>query len=194
LDAITLRGGRELEDPLTTALQFVAAYPGYDSQDAAADVFDERDLRLANRGGARISAAEQAAILGRRGQIEGALHRIRSDTTLMDASIPWAALTELFDGFADIRGVGFSKTTKALHRKRPALIPILDSVVQDYLAIDDPPDSFAGHALALVRAYKRDLDRNRSALRSIRRELASRGHELTEVRILDIVIWSSHGQ
>jgi hypothetical protein len=41
-----------------------------------------------------------------------------------------------------------------------------------------------------VRGYKGDVDRNRSALRELRRELAARGHELTEVRILDIVIWS----
>jgi Family of unknown function (DUF6308) len=190
---IVLRGGLELEDPLATVLEFVAAYPGYDSQDAAADSFDGGDLRLANRGGARISAAEQAAILGRRGQIERALRGIADDASLMDASIPWAGLTRLFDGFGDIRGVGFSKMTKALHRKRPALIPILDSVVQSYLAIDDPPESFAGHATALVRTYKRELDRNGSALRSMRRELATLGHDLTEVRILDILIWETGG-
>src|SRR5919198_4754795 len=73
---ISLRGGRELDDPLATVLEFVAAYPGYDSQDADANSFDERDLRLANRGGARISADEQGAILERREKIEGALRGI----------------------------------------------------------------------------------------------------------------------
>ena len=115
----------------------------------------------------------------------------------MDASrvIPWMALTRLFEGFADIRGVGFSKTTKALHRKRPALIPMLDSVVQTYLAVADPEpasvESFAERATALVRSYKRDVDRNGAVLRDLRRELAKRGRELTEVRILDIAIWSA---
>jgi hypothetical protein len=33
-------------------------------------------------------------------------------------SIPWIPLTRLFDAFADIRGIGFSKKTKALHPKR----------------------------------------------------------------------------
>jgi hypothetical protein len=193
MERITLRGGRVLADPLVTVLEFVAAYPGYDSQDAAANSFDERDLRLANRGGARISAAEQEAILERRGQIEPALRGIARDASLMDGSIPWAAMTRLFDGFGDIRGVGFSKMTKALHRKRPALIPILDSVVQAYLVLDDPPDTFGAHATALVRSYERDLDRNRSALHAIRQELAAHGHELTEVRILDILIWETGG-
>jgi hypothetical protein len=156
--------------------------------------FGEPDLRLANRGGARISAAEIAAILERRGPIERALAAISPDASLAAAadSVPWLPLRQLFDAFADIRGVGFSKMTKALHRKRPALIPMLDSVVQKYLEDDDPgaQTPFGERALELVRGYKRDLDRNRAALRAVRHELASRGDALTEVRILDLLIWS----
>jgi hypothetical protein len=194
---IILRGGVELENPLELALGFLEAYSGYEGDDSSgAASFDESDLRLANRGGARISAVEIAAILERRGEIERALRRIDPDASLADAtgSIPWIPLTRLFDTFADIRGVGFSKMTKALHRKRPALIPMLDSVVQAYLTTDDPgpssPGSFGERATALARSYKRDLDRNRSVLREIQRELTSRGYRLTEVRILDLLIWS----
>jgi hypothetical protein len=156
--------------------------------------FGEPDLRLANRGGARISAAEIAAILERRRAIERALNAIAPDASLAEAagSVPWLPLEQLFDAFADIRGVGFSKATKALHPKRPALIPMLDSVVQKYLEDDDlgAQAPFGERALGLVRGYKRDLDRNRAALRALRQELARRGHELTEVRILDLLIWS----
>ncbi len=196
MSAITLRGGVEVENPLELALEFLAAYPGEADGSARPESFDESDLRLANRGGARISAVEIEAILERRGEIERALRNVRSDASLMDAtgSIPWIPLTRLFDGFADIRGVGFSKMTKALHKKRPALIPILDSVVQAYLKTDDPgtrsSGSFGERAIELVRSYKRDLDRNRSALQEVQRELASRTYRLTEVRILDLVIWS----
>jgi hypothetical protein len=88
--------------------------------------------------------------------------------------------------------------TKALHKKRPALIPMLDSVVQAYLTRDDramlSSCSFGERSTALVRSYKRDLDRNRSALREIQRELASRTLRLTEVRILDLLIWSVSGR
>ena len=124
------------------------------------------------------------------------MRKVHSDASLADStsSIPWIPLTRLFDAFADIRGVGFSKMTKALHRKRPALIPILDSVVQAYLKTDDPgtrsSGSFGERAIELVRSYKRDLDRNRSILQEVQRELASRTYQLTEVRILDLVIWS----
>ena len=106
--------------------------------------------------------------------------------------MPWLALGQLFDAFANIRGVGFSKMTKTLHRKRPALIPMLDSVVQKYLEDDDlgTQAPFGERALGLVRGYKRDLDRNRAAVRAVRRELARRNLELTEVRIVDLLIWS----
>ena len=108
--------------------------------------------------------------------------------------MPWLPLRQLFDAFAEIKGVGFSKMTKALHPKRPALIPMLDSVVQKYLEGDDPgaQTSFGERTVGLVRGYKRDLDRNRAAVRALRRELARRGHGLTEVRILDLLIWSSY--
>ena len=124
------------------------------------------------------------------------MRNLRSDASLADStsSIPWIPLTQLFDAFADVRGVGFSKMTKALYRKRPALIPILDSIVQTYLKTDDPgtPSSgpFGERAIELVRGYKRDLDRNRSVLHEVQRELAGRSYRLTEVRILDLVIWS----
>ena len=106
--------------------------------------------------------------------------------------MPWTPLGQLFDAFADIRGVGFSKMTKTLHPKRPALIPMLDSVVQKHLHDDDigAAAPFGERALALVRGYKRDVDRNRTALRSVRQELGRRGYAVSEVRILDLLIWS----
>ncbi len=190
MSTIILRGGVELENPLELALEFLAAYSSHEARDSSGPAsFDESELRRANRGGARISAAEIAAILERRGKIERALREIHPAASL--AGLP---LTQLFDAFADIRGVGFSKMTKALHPKRPALIPMLDSVVQAYLTRDDPAagssGTFGERATALVRSYKVDLDRNRSALHELRRELSSREHRLTEVRVLDLLIWS----
>jgi hypothetical protein len=197
MKTITLRGGVELDNALELTLEFLEAYSGLEAGDSSGPAsFDESDLRLANRGGARISAAQIAAILERRGEVEAALGRLDPDASLMDAtsSIPWTPLTRLFDAFADIHGVGFSKMTKSLHTKRPALIPMLDSFVQEYLTRDLPrtssPASFGERATALVRSYKHDLDRNRSALQEIQRALAERGYQLTEVRILDLLIWS----
>jgi uncharacterized protein DUF6308 len=189
-----LRNGVAIADPLGVALGFLDAYAQYEAIDASPMSFAEPDLRLANRGGARISAAQIAAILERRRAIERALRSIAPDSSLAGpvSTVPWLQLGRLFEAFADIRGVGVSKMTKALYPKRPALIPMLDSVVQAYLEEDDlgPRAPFGERALGLVRAYKRDLDRNRAALRTVQRDLARRGHGLSEVRILDLLIWS----
>jgi hypothetical protein len=192
LKPVVLRNGAEIDDPLAVVLGFVETWHLDAGVPSEAVSFGEADLRRANRDGARISAAEIGTILARRRPIERALRTIAPNASLAARDVPWAQLRELFDAFADIRGVGASKMTKTLHRKRPALIPILDSVVQRYLADDDPgaPAAFGERALALVRGYKRDLDRNRAALRTVHRQLARGGHGLTEVRILDLLIWS----
>jgi hypothetical protein len=58
--AIVLRGGVEVENPLELVLEFFAAYSSYVAGDASGPMsFDDSDLRLANRGGARVSAARR---------------------------------------------------------------------------------------------------------------------------------------
>ena len=77
MTTIVLRGAVEVERPLELALEFLAAYSGFEGGESSGyGSFDEGDLRLANRGGARISAGEIAAILERRGEIERALGTI----------------------------------------------------------------------------------------------------------------------
>jgi Family of unknown function (DUF6308) len=195
LQPVVLRNGVDIADPLKVVLGLVTAQSHFDSSEPSRPAsFGEADLRLANQGGARISAAEISAILQRRHMIERALQAIAPDASLVGPanSVPWLPLRRLFDAFADIRGVGFSKMTKALHRKRAALIPMLDSVVQTYLEDADlgAKAPFGERAVGLVRGYKRDLDRNRAAMRAVRLELTRLGYGLTEVRILDLLIWS----
>jgi hypothetical protein len=191
---IVLRGGVVIEDPLSVVLGFLARWRIDVSDPSQPASFGEPDLRLANRGGARISAAQIAAILQRRDAIERALGAIAPDASLSGQAspVPWLPLRQLFDAFAEIPGIGFAKMTKALHPKRPALIPMLDSIVQKYLADDDPGAQapFGRRALELTRGYKSDLDRNTAAVQAIRQELTGRGYELTDVRILDLLILS----
>ncbi len=192
---VVLRNGVVIEDPLGVVLGLLTAYQLDTGGPSRPESFGEPDLRLANRDGARISAAEIAATLERRPAIEQALRAIAPDASLAGAadSVPWLPLGQLFGAFAGIRGVGMSKMTKALYRKRPALIPILDSIVQRYLQEDDlgAGASFGERTLGLVRGYQRDLDDNREAVRVAQQELAGRGYVLTEVRILDLLILSA---
>ncbi len=193
---VVLRDGVEVDDPLRVVLGFLKAPGRFDVSDPARPAsFGEPDLRLANQGGARISAAQIAAILQRRGPIERALGDIPPGASLSGEanSVPWLPLRQLFEAFADIRGVGMSKMTKALYPKRPALIPILDSVVRTYLRDDDlgVQVPFAERALGLVRGYQRDLHRNQAAVQAVRQDLTGRGYRLTEARILDLLILSA---
>ena len=193
---VVLRNGVDIEDPLRVVLGFLKAPGRFDVSDPSRSAsFGEADLRLANRSGARVSAAQIAAILQRRRPIERALQDIPPAASLSAAvnSVPWLPLRQLFGAFADIRGVGLSKMTKALYPKRPALIPMLDSMVQAYLRDDDPGAQapFAERALGLVRGYQRDLDRNWAAVHAVRQDLTRRGYGLTEVRILDLLILSA---
>ena len=195
---VVLRDGVGIDDPLGAVLGLLKRPGPFDISDPSRPVlFGEPDLRLANRGGARISAAQIAAILERRDSIERALHGIPSGASLSAAvnRVPWLPLRQLFGAFADIRGVGLAKMTKALYPKRPALIPMLDSIIQTYLQHDDPGAQapFAERALGLVRGYQRDLDRNQEAVQAVRQDLSRRGYELTEVRILDLLILSVQG-
>ena len=74
---VVLRNGVDIEDPLRVLLGFVKAPGRFDASDPSRSAsFGESDLRLANRGGARISAAQIAAILERRRVIERALRAI----------------------------------------------------------------------------------------------------------------------
>src|SRR5262249_58066214 len=104
--------------------------------------------------------AQIAAILQRRAAIERALGAIASDASLSGqaSSVPRLPLRQLFDAFAEIPGVGFAKMTKALHPKRPALTPMLDSTVQKYLPDHDPGAQapFGRRAVVLMRRYKTD--------------------------------------
>jgi hypothetical protein len=59
MSTIVLRGGVMVEHPLELALEFLTAYSGYEAGDSAERAsFDESDLRLVNRVGARISSVE----------------------------------------------------------------------------------------------------------------------------------------
>jgi hypothetical protein len=150
---VVLRDGAEIADPLGVVLGFLGRWR-FEAGDLSAR-FGEADLRLANRGGARIAATEITAILKRRRAIEQALSAIASDASLAARAVAWPPLEQLFSAFEDLRGIGLSKMTKTLHRKRPALIPMLDSVIQGHLQDDDPGAAapFGERALALVRGY-----------------------------------------
>ncbi len=191
-----------LRDPLALALLFLRhdyGYRTYDSQPTRADAdWRREDAQIANRAGARMSSREIDAVMGRAPLIEDALRRIPGELSLAAPveEIPWDALHALYAAFGGIPGVGLAKTTKALHKKRPHLIPMLDSFVAGYLrSVEDVPvGDFADEALALTRSYKVDLDANADTLVSVQHGLNEHGFTLGLCRILDLYTWAYAGE
>lgn len=97
------------------------------------------------------------------------------------------------DGIPEVR---LARQTKVLHKKRFALIPILDYVLETYLRRVDRlrrTGDAARDAVELIRSYKRELDANLLAIQALQRELRQRGIDLTECRLLDLFLWAYSG-
>jgi hypothetical protein len=121
--------------------------------------------------------------------------RSASLATAEDA-IPWWALEELMRAMDGIPEVRLARQTKVLHKKRPALIPILDSVLETYLRRVDGlrrTGDAARDAVELIRSYKRELDANLLAIQTLQYELRRREIDLTECRLLDLFLWAYSG-
>jgi Family of unknown function (DUF6308) len=127
-----------IEDPLADALGFIeydGTYQGYDSVPVDPWELSELDLRIANRMIARMGPAEREAVLGRRQQVGRALRDVALNATLASPNdaVPWRALARLLAALDGLPGIRLARATKILHKKRPALVPILDEVVVRYL-------------------------------------------------------------
>ncbi len=199
---LRFRNGVVLREPLSLALLCLEqdfGYRTYDSQPIRPDAeWRREDAQIANRAGARMSSREIDALMGHAPAIEDALARIPGDQSLAaaDEEIPWGAVHDLYAAFGGIPGIGLAKATKALHKKRPHLIPMLDSVVAAYLrSVDEiPVGDFADEALALTPSYKADLDANSDVLVSVQHGLNEHGYTLSLCRILDLYTWAYAGE
>jgi hypothetical protein len=199
---IELRNGKRFDDPMALARRFIhedGSYAKYDEPYVAQNnVISRTEVELVRCFKARTGKTVENRILARRAEIDSVLERIPAKSTLFDDidTTVWDALEELLSIMISIKGVDISVATKVLHKKRPALIPILDSVVRDYLlAVDSIGKTKKRGKLAveLMRSYKRDLDANTDTLRRLRADLKRVGLYLTECRILDMFVWAYSG-
>jgi hypothetical protein len=146
------------------------------------------DIEAADRlMGANISAqhhrraAVQAA--GASAALSGALARIPLDATIRDAGHD-AAACEAIAALASHPGIGLAIATKLLCIKRPALVPMMDSVVQGCLGTTEPVE--------ILRTFRRliTLPEIAAHLAELGSAIAAQvGFEPTAVRILDELIW-----
>jgi len=183
---------RECDELVKSFCKHDSSYTNYDLQLVPQDnVLRPEEIRLSHKMGARFSNSLIENLLNRGNSITKALSQISLGLSILDSfeKIPWDVLEELFKTCV-MPGLGEANITKILHKKRPQLIPILDSVVQGYLGglpvtHSNVPQAPEKKIVFHIRQLKQDADANRLTLLNLAEQF-----DLSVVRILDILIWT----
>jgi len=196
---ITLTSGTVIEDCQKKLGEFCQKDASYRRYDLPPDVREdnelvEREIQFANRMVARMGPLIIKSVVSRTKTINSALARIATGTSICDKSVPWSALEQLFSATLGPE-IGAARATKILHKKRPAFIPILDSVVLSYCkavcSSDLRGENEASRMTAYVKAIKIDIDNNLDVLESI---IQASAVKVTPVRAFDIILWGYSGE
>lgn len=133
--------------------------------------------------------------------LAGACQRQLADIPV-DADLKTFPLDELVDllhAACQVPYVLVPVATKVLHRKRRHLVPMLDTVVSDYYleglgrgdlrASTQDKKRAAAAARIPLEAFTMDLDAAWEQLTDLRGHLNSAGFPVTELRILEVLVW-----
>lgn len=155
--------------------------------------------RLVDRlGGHGIPQPAFSTLIFYRSEIENALRDVPATVSILDnySEIPWDELGRLLGTFR-VRGLGISRLTKILHKKRPNIVPILDSVMVGYLlplmsreVIRGESD--AERSVRFIQELKKDVDNNRTVLSQLH-EWEVKPYAISILRVLDILVWCTQG-
>jgi hypothetical protein len=165
---VKLASGLKIADPCKLILAFVEHwYPMYDGVQVLEDnELRVTDIALSTMLNSQISGNTAGVIFRERKPIEDALAGIPPCVDLLDVGtdgeIPGASgISRAITSMCDIKWVKLSVSTKILHKKRPGLIPIFDSVVESQYYPRWCP-SVRGrlpgdYALALIKVVHKDI-------------------------------------
>ncbi|MBM4447294.1 MAG: hypothetical protein FJ023_08120 [Chloroflexi bacterium] len=180
---------------------------GYDKAKLQEDnLFPEHQIMQAiglmyKLGGHGIPHKYVQLLIQKRCEIESQLQRVPTKISILDRhdEIPWSELKSLFDIFR-IPYVSIPRLTKILHKKRPNMIPILDSVVVGkYLQPLLEKQGVASireetlRAVYCIKELKKDADTNKEALTELQNYCKKRWYDISVIRVLDILLWSCLG-
>ncbi len=147
------------------------------------------DVKLANIMGARSSRRWWQSIMGRS---LVSIPRDRDLTTMTDAE--WEScqqgLKQALQELLGNPGIGCAVLTKALHRKRPALLPVCDSIIVEAILPGSNPKE-ADTILGIMRIFRKVGRANSTNLQQIRGFLVEHNQPrvLTNVRMLEALYW-----
>jgi hypothetical protein len=202
--ALVLKSGLSVAAPLGRVLAFCNnEYAYYDAVPMGdIDAVEPIDVLATVGINSRIDTADKVRTvhLGLVANCGPLLAAIATDADLLTFK-PLSDVVTLLAAAMQTRYVLLATATKVLHRKRPALIPVLDSVVVAHYLRRRGEDrllrqSWVSRPAAAKAAeialddFRDDLRNARPDLERLRAELVKRGFLLTSVRVLDILIWT----
>lgn len=178
------------ENDLTYYLKRFKRFPVYDGVTPSDPhrITDE-DRQLANKIAARMSGKTWAPLIGE------SIVQLGDWDLLNMSDLEWQSrkqvIHEVLSPLLRHPGIGIARLTKALHRKRPRLIPICDNVVQKVLAVyagmeADGIIACMGRFRTIGRKYMPRL----KELRELSKQLQA---GMTELRILELLYWVQFG-
>ena len=189
-----------IERPATKLLRFLQAeWELYDGIPVARDDRIQLfDILLSIMMNSRLDTADKVRAIWndrtKRAAAEQALGRIPPQASLLDGQVPWNDLADLFNSFCSIPYSRAAVGTKILHKKRPVLVPIIDSVMSGYFQSCQtviPPNSapVGDRLVANMQCFREQLFGCRAEIASLCVFAEAQGFAITAVRALEILIW-----
>jgi hypothetical protein len=171
------------------ALQGYLAYDGCPAQKDCS--LSAADVCLSVGVNSRVTLFDVVRVLNRADEARPLLSRIPAEACLEEGTADEIeAAAYVIDLLAQPYMMGRGKATKILYKKRPAFIPVIDSVVGDFLWKSFPHRIKQSSPVHDVLVLYRELLIARSrTLKTVQVYAASRGLELTTSRLLSHLIW-----
>jgi hypothetical protein len=193
-----LASGLIITEPRKLICAFVEHwYDKYDGVPVAQDSeFQASDIAISTMLMSRISGVTGGYILRVKEPIEDGLARIPPNLDLLDVpagdEIPGAeGISQAITAICAVPRAKLA-ATKILHKKRPGLIYIFDSVVKNHYAPSCPSVSdrtWGDYAIALTRLVHSDILSAASQLRELQAELKENKTPMAPSRILNALTW-----
>ena len=181
---------KRAEDNLVYYLNRFRRFPAYDGvMPSELHRITDADRLIANKIAGRVSAKTWAAVIG------DSIAQI-GDWDLLDMTDPeWQSrkevIREVLGRMLEHKGIGVARLTKALHRKRPKLIPICDSVILEALGVKAV--NKAGRITGCMDRFRIIGREQLSRLKDLREVSKRLRCEMTELRILELLYWVEFG-
>ena len=170
----------------------------YDLYDAVPvprdDTLRSEEIALCIMMNSRMSGNTGLAVWEHREDIQRGLRLIPADADLASVHVPWEGVQALFDPFQSIPRAKLGVATKILHKKRPGLIPMLDTLLVGHYhprLAKTRARTLGGYAVNLMKLFREDLLAVFPEVTALCSIASERQKPVTPVRMLDHMGWSA---